>query len=59
MYKEICKCNLCGKNTEVKFILPPTEEEKLGWICEDCEKELSEKKDKTDLSPLRTALDRG
>lgn len=35
-YKAICKCHACNAPFEVEFLLPPTEEDKLGFYCEDC-----------------------
>ena len=40
--KEKCFCNACGKELEVDFMIPPTEEDKLGWHCEDCAEEKEE-----------------
>lgn len=34
--KILCQCMICDKAVEVDFILPPTEEEKEGWLCEEC-----------------------
>jgi hypothetical protein len=35
----VCKCYICGRNMWVDFILPPTEEDKLGFICDECANE--------------------
>jgi hypothetical protein len=39
VYKVICKCHACGGAVEVEFLLPPTEDDKLGFYCNDCEGE--------------------
>jgi hypothetical protein len=36
-YKAICKCHACKASIEVEFLLPPTEEDKLGFYCDSCE----------------------
>jgi hypothetical protein len=35
-YKAICKCHACATSFEVEFLLPPSEEDKLGFYCNDC-----------------------
>lgn len=37
--KAICKCHICDKEIEVDFVLKPTEEDKLGFYCKECEEE--------------------
>jgi hypothetical protein len=37
VYKVVCKCCLCGEEIEVEFLLPPTEEDKIGYVCKKCE----------------------
>ncbi len=36
MIKAVCKCHACNKPIEVKFPFEPTEDEKLGWYCNEC-----------------------
>lgn len=31
-----CNCERCGKEISVDFALPPTEEDKLNWLCGPC-----------------------
>jgi len=40
--KAKCKCHACDKEFEVDFIIEPTEEEKLGFYCNECVKEHKE-----------------
>jgi hypothetical protein len=42
MYKATCKCHACGASFEVEFVLPPSDEDKEGFYCEDCAKKFQE-----------------
>ena len=35
MIKVKAKCEICGKEMELQFLIEPNEEEKRGWYCDD------------------------
>lgn len=37
MTKVNVKCFICDKEIEIEFALPPTKDDKIGYVCDECE----------------------
>ncbi len=39
---EKVNCCICDKEIEIEFTLPPTEDDKVGYACDECGDEINE-----------------